>query len=232
MHRLTLLLFVLVLAACQPITAPSQSASPLSRGAVQSPLQRGGVVLPPDEERLIFATIDEQRSQFRSAPADLSLRATKVYLTTIIHRSDYPCGANAVSDELLNLILNHPEQKHVGAACSARVTAVAQARAEDMVNQRYYSHTSLDGTTPNEWLDKTGCLPDYYPKTGNMVESIGLNYFTAQTMLEAFSRSPTHWTHLMGKHPGYANQLAFGVGYAHSDERTVFVVLATPGCNS
>lgn len=223
-------LLVIVLTACQPIAPPvAMMDSPLARGVMMSPLPRGGIPWI-DQDRSIFASQEEQRAQFVVAHADLSTLPYHVQLP-IVAGGDYPCSARPIAAELLNLILKHAEQMRTSAHCSSLVTQVAQRRADDMVNRRYFSHTDLDGVTPNEWLGMYGCLPSYYPRKGNIGESIGMNYFTAQTMLEAFSRSPYHWTHLMGKHPGYVNQVEFGVGYASSQERTVMVVMSTPECS-
>ncbi len=229
-----LLALAALLTACTPITPP-QSTSPLARGAFVSPLARGIAPwgnpddhpLPPDTERIIEAAI-EAVARSEGSGAYWTVRR---HLPVVMNwRETPPCGATFYADDLLTLILTDPGQKRHGAHCSARLTLVAQGRAEDMVNRRYYSHNTPEGVTPNEWLALAGCLPDYYPRQGNAVESLGLNYHSPAAAWAGFKASSPHRTHLLADHEGYLNQVEFGVGYAASDERIVVVVLTSPGC--
>lgn len=219
-------LLAALLTACTPITPP-QPASPLPRGAFVSPLPRGAVTLPPDEERLVIAAIEAVARSEGSGSYWIVRRHLPIVMSA---RKAPPCGATFYADELLTLILADPGQKRHGAHCSARLTLVAQGRAEDMVNRHYYSHDTPEGVTPNEWLALAGCLPDYYPHRGNTVESLGLNYHSPAQAWAGFLASPPHRTHLLADHEGYLNQVEFGVGYAASDERILVVVLTSPGC--
>ena len=223
---LFLLLFV-TLAACRPISRgpnPYQPPSPLafvsplySRGEAPAISMPGGLVAPADYRA---GTI----------PLPAMTMPVRAYLP-LVAMTDYPCYTNGMSAELLRLMIEDKIQQRKSPKCNELVTKVAQARADDMVRRGYFGHVSPDGVTPNEELAKVGCLPDYYPKRGNTVESITLNYFTSQASWNGLVSSKGHRPHVLGLHPFFAEQVEIGVGYATGDWGTVFVVISVPQCD-
>jgi len=226
-----LFLFILTLAACRPISRgpnPYQSPSPLAmpfdsplyaRGEAPAISMPGGLVAPND---------------YRAGTIPQALPAMRytVYAPIAAHQKEYPCYTNAMAAELLRLMISDRVQQRKSPKCNELVTKVAQARADDMVTREYFSHVSPEGTTPNEEIEKVGCLPDYYPKKGNTIESITLNYLTPQTSWNALVSSKGHRPHVLGMHPFFAAQVVIGVGWAKSDWGEVAVVISTEGCGT
>lgn len=66
------------------------------------------------------------------------------------------------------------------------LTSAAMAKAQDMINADYFSHTGLDGKKPWEWIVKS----DYdYVFVG---ENLAMNFFTAESVHQALMNSETH----------------------------------------
>lgn len=229
MKRITLIaIFIfLTLAACRPISrgpSPYQPPSPL---AMLSPLYARGAA-PAIEMASGLVAPDDYRAGTIPLPAmTMPIRA---YLP-IVAMTDYPCFTNGMSAELLRLMIEDRAQQRKSPRCSDLVTKIAQSRAEDMVTREYFSHVSPDGITPNEEIAKVGCLPDYYPKRGNTIESITLNYFTPQASWNGLVSSKGHRPHVLGLHPFFAEQNSIGTGYASNEWGTVFVIISVPHCN-
>ena len=217
-------LFLLSLAACQPIAAPSQSPSPLAfvsplyaRGAAPAISMPGGLVAPNDYRA---GTI----------PLPAMNMARRVY-APVVMMTDYPCFTNGMAAELLRLMIEDRVQQRKSPRCNELVTKVAQARADDMVRREYFSHWSPEGHGANWYLAQVGCLPAWYPQDGNTVESITLNYHTPQAAWNALVSSQGHRPHVLGMHPFFAAQDAIGTGYATGDWGTVFVIVSVPQCD-
>ena len=219
---LFLLAFVL-LAACQPIAAPTQPPSPLAmlsplyaRGAAPAISMPGGLVAPNDYRA---GTI----------PLPAMNMARRVY-APVVMMADYPCHTNGMAAELLRLMIEDRVQMRKSPRCNELVTKIAQARADDMVTRGYFSHWSPEGHGANWYLAQVGCLPSWYPQDGNTVESITLNYHTPQSTWNALVSSKLHRPHTLGLHPFFAAQVLVGVGWAKSDWGEVAVVVSTEGC--
>jgi len=224
MKKFTLaFLFLLTLAACRPITTPTQPPSPLamlsplySRGEAPAIDMTGGLVAPNDYRA---GTI----------PLPAMTMARRVY-APVVMMADYPCHTNGMAAELMRLMIEDRVQMRKSPRCNELVTKVAQARADDMVSSGYFSHVDLRGHGANWYLAQVGCLPSWYPQDGNTVESITLNYHTPQASWNALVSSKGHRPHVLGMHPFFAAQVAIGVGWAKSDWGEVAVVISTEGC--
>lgn len=223
-------LFLVTLAACRPISRgpnPYQPPSPLamlsplySRGAL--PTLPGGLVAP-DDYRAGTIPIVQDSCKF-------SARCYKLYAPITAHQKEYPCFTNAMSAELLRLMITDRAQQRKSPKCSDLVTKIAQSRADDMVQRGYFSHWTPEGHGSNYFLAQVGCLPSWYPQDGNTVESITLNYRTPQAAWNALVSSRGHRPHVLGTHPFFAAQVAIGVGWAKSEWGEVAVVISTEGC--
>jgi uncharacterized protein YkwD len=76
-------------------------------------------------------------------------------------------------------------------AWNDRLTAAADAHAEDMSAQNYFSHTSADGRTLAERVNATG-----YAWTG-LGENIAAGYPSVNAVMDGWIASPGHCANLM-----------------------------------
>lgn len=232
--RQTILWFIaalVVLAGCvRPISrGPSPPfVSPLARG-LYSPLYGRGQTPALEEIRMLIAPVSELRAG--TIPASMGRLAPIAYLPLTMSTVDYPCDAEPMAAQVVDLIINHPLQQRQGAHCSTEVTRIAQMLADDMVERQYYSHITPEGWGPNHWLYIIGCLPAAYPENGNTTQSIALNYFSADSVLSAWLASPSHRAHLLGLHPTYRAQLALGAGVRVTAWGGVWVFMSTEKCS-
>lgn len=67
----------------------------------------------------------------------------------------------------------------------------AQSKAQDMINNNYFSHISPDGTQPWQWINKGEYNYVY------MGENLAMDFSSAQIVHSAFKKSPTHWKNIM-----------------------------------
>jgi hypothetical protein len=235
-----LFLFILTVAACRPISRgpnPYQAPSPLavampsplySRGAAPAIDMPGGLIAPNDYRAGTIPSLVQNSCKISPSLVQVCY---KLYLPIMAGHQTYPCYTNGMSAELMRLMITDRVQQRINPHCNELVTKVAQARADDMVTNEYFSHRDLRGHGANWYLAQVGCLPSWYPADGNSVESITLNYHTAQAAWNALVSSKGHRPHVLGMHPFFAGQNAVGVGWAKSDWGVVFVVISTEGCN-
>jgi uncharacterized protein YkwD len=133
---------------------------------------------------------------------------------------------NPQEQQVETLFRNDPEQHRQNPTRNDILSQVARARAEDMAQHAYFSHTSADGHGPNYWVTQAGYnLPAYYTPDGNNIESIGLNYSTADLVWDAWQHSEGHRVHILGEDPFYAAQTDYGIGYAESNSSRYWVVI-------
>ena len=224
MKRMALfLLAFVVLVACRPIAAPSQTPSPL---AMLSPLYARGAAPAIDMPGGLVAPNDYRAG---TIPLPAMAMARRVY-APVVMMADYPCHTNSMAAELLRLMIEDRMQQRVNPHCNELVTKIAQMRSDDMVERGYFSHWTPEGRGANYFLAQVGCLPSWYPQDGNSVESITLNYHTPQASWNALVSSKGHRPHVLGLHPFFAGQDEIGVGWAKSEWGEVAVVISTEGC--
>lgn len=84
-----------------------------------------------------------------------------------------------------------------------KLTASAQAKAEDMLLNQYFAHTSPEGTTPWDWLGRAGYK---YTYAG---ENLAVHFTTAENLQAGWLASPTHRANIVM--PKYTE---IGVGVA------------------
>lgn len=98
----------------------------------------------------------------------------------------------------------------------------AQAKAEDMATNEYFSHTSPSGRTVRDFVRQAGYK---YSVAG---ENLAMGFTTAEQVVEAWKQSPTHYANLIDK-----DFVDFGVGLesgVYAGETVVYVAehLASP----
>ena len=112
-------------------------------------------------------------------------------------------------------------------------TTVAKAKALKMAEFGLVAHNL--GGSPNSRLREVGYeLPQHYGNefNSNQVEAIAGGYADAAEVWDAFKRSDTHRTHLLGEHEFYLEQDEIGVAFINKNESThveYWVVYLTKG---
>lgn len=89
---------------------------------------------------------------------------------------------------------------------SRKLTAAAQAHAEDMASRRKMSHTGGDGSSSSERIKARGYR---YFRTG---ENVAAGYFTVERLMKGWMDSPAHKRNILG---GFSE---IGVGCAVDED--------------
>jgi uncharacterized protein YkwD len=76
---------------------------------------------------------------------------------------------------------------------NSKLTTAATAKAIDMVQKSYFSHTSPSGETVSDFVRRTGYQ---YIVVG---ENLAIGYATAEELMAAWEKSPTHLSNLVDK---------------------------------
>ena len=97
---------------------------------------------------------------------------------------------------------------------NATLNAAASAHAQDMVNNDYLSHTSLDGMTPGDRATAAGYDWDF------MAENIAQGFLTETSVMQAWMVSQGHRDNLVDPRPQ-----EFGLGH---DGSTWVLMLGSP----
>lgn len=126
-----------------------------------------------------------------------------------------PSTEEAAFEELFR---SDPDQTRAVIDCNMVLSAVAQARAQDMADRNYFGHVNPDGVGPNQLVRDAGYqLPSYYSlaRDGNNVESIAGGFASAQAAWDGLMGSPAHRRHLLGEVEFYREQIDIGIGYVY-----------------
>ena len=94
---------------------------------------------------------------------------------------------------------------------SDKLNSSAQLKANDMELNRYFEHTSPDGTEPWHWFEIAGYD---YEKSG---EVLAKNYATPDATVKAWIASPTHNAILVGDY----TEVGFGSVHFSSNDYVV-----------
>ena len=88
------------------------------------------------------------------------LTKKKIFIPSV-HKQDDFQGAMSDEDLLFEIIQNSPYQGRKSMSRHPLLNNAAQAKAEDMANKNYFSHTSPDGISANQNVRNIGyILPD------------------------------------------------------------------------
>lgn len=146
------------------------------------------------------------------------------------------CEPNAQEAQIAQYMIDHPDQQRPSLTCHPILAQVARARAQDMADRHYFSHTNPDGYGPNYLVEQAGYqLPDYYGQApdANNIESIAGGYSTVDAAWQAWMNSSGHRTHILELNSFFAEQIDYGIGYVYdstSDYGHYWVVItAKPG---
>lgn len=128
------------------------------------------------------------------------------------------CEPSAEEAAFEELFRSDPDQTRAVIDCNMVLSAVAQARAQDMADRNYFGHVNPDGVGPNQLVRDAGYqLPSYYSlaRDGNNVESIAGGFASAQAAWDGLMGSPAHRRHLLGEVEFYREQIDIGIGYVY-----------------
>lgn len=126
------------------------------------------------------------------------------------------CTPSAQEQRIADLMRAHPNQQRPALTCDPILEQVARARAQDMADRAYFSHTNPDGLGPNTLVRQAGYpLPGWYSTAldGNNIESIAAGPSTADATWNLWMNSPGHSLHLLGLDPFWAEQIEYGIGF-------------------
>jgi len=105
---------------------------------------------------------------------------------------------------------------------NSKLSQAAGAKAEDMIANNYFSHTSPAGTTPWSWIQKE----DYdYVYAG---ENLAMDFFSAEKMEDAWMASPTHRANILNQNY-HEIGTAVKEGNINGHETTLAVVMFGSG---
>ncbi|MFT5295659.1 MAG: hypothetical protein ACI9YH_001674 [Colwellia sp.] len=143
------------------------------------------------------------------------------------------CGNNEQARLLVKLINEDKDQNRKNIRCNSILTEAAVAKAERMSEFGLVLHNL--GGSPNSRLRDIGYkLPEHYGHefNSNQVEAIAGGYSSAEEVWDAFKRSDSHRTHLLGVHEFYLEQDEIGVAFVkkwESPHVEYWVVYLTKG---
>lgn len=127
-----------------------------------------------------------------------------------------PCDLSAKEAAAAKLIAESGDQRRDVMVCHGTLAEVARARAKDMAERAYFSHTNPDGIGPNLLIEQAGYdLPSWYSskRDANNVESIAAGFATAEDVVKGWRGSDGHRRHILGLIDFYADQEIYGIGY-------------------
>lgn len=138
---------------------------------------------------------------------------TLIVLFTVLALSTKPAFSeyNDKKSEFLELINRYRQENGIAPLkISNTLTKAAQLHSEDMANQNYFSHTSLDGRTFVDRMRQTG-----YKYNTWLGENIAAGYDTAQSVFDAWKNSPGHNANMLN--PDF---VVIGIGIAYNSSST------------
>lgn len=105
---------------------------------------------------------------------------------SLVAAADLTKGAilDLINQERLNLDLK-PLKENV------LLAEAAKAKAEDMLQNDYFSHTSPTGSSPWYWVKRSGYSYQYAG------ENLAINYESAESQHQAWMKSPTHRANIL-----------------------------------
>lgn len=144
------------------------------------------------------------------------------------------CDFTPLEAAFMRILKADARQRRAGITCNPVLLRIARARARDMAERGYFSHTNPDGDGPNILLLRAGyALPSWWGnrRDANNIESISAGRATAAAAYQGWMNSPGHRRHVLGEIPFYAGQTVVAIGHyyaAGSTYRHYWVFLSAP----
>lgn len=105
-------------------------------------------------------------------------------------------------------------------ALNEQLSEAARLKAEDMLKNQYWAHTSPSGVTPWDWFGKVGYS---YSDAG---ENLAKNFTTSNAVISAWLQSPTHRANLL---KAEFEDVGFATVSGTLDGRAVSIIVAMYG---
>jgi uncharacterized protein YkwD len=128
-----------------------------------------------------------------------------------------PVSASEINPENVIKYVNEARAKEglKALVVNEKLSAVATAKANDMVANHYFAHTSPAGLNPWHWFDKIGYD---YKYAG---ENLAINFTTAEAQQAAWMKSPTHKKNILN-----VNYQEIGVAVAAGEVNGTLGIIA------
>lgn len=155
------------------------------------------------------------RTAKTTEPAETTVTEKPTETTTQAVQSAKTVSASDVSGEILSLVNRERAANGLSAlTLDAKLSAAAQAKAEDMYNKGYFSHTSPTYGSPFDMMKSFGIS---YRTAG---ENIAKGQKTPSAVMSAWMNSEGHRKNILGS--AYTK---LGVGYVNAGGTTYWVQL-------
>jgi hypothetical protein len=106
------------------------------------------------------------------------------------------------------------------------LTRAAQAKADNMVSENYWSHVAPDGTTPWYYFQKVGYS---YSVAG---ENLAYGFSTSDQVVTAWMNSQEHRDNILGNYQDVGFGIANGQDYQHGKNTVIVAFYGTPSTNA
>lgn len=118
----------------------------------------------------------------------VTIVAEGLFVATLMNRSaSDPFFAAVVTSEVISLTNSERQGQHLLAVTeNKKLSAAAQAKAQDMASKGYFSHRGPDGQQPWVWMEKAGYAYQYAG------ENLAVQFVDSTDVVNAWMASPTH----------------------------------------
>lgn len=129
---------------------------------------------------------------------------------------------------LANTNVQREQNKLSDLTLNTTLSAAAQAKANDMINRNYWSHTTPDGKEPWVFIDQTGYQ---YQSAG---ENLAYGFTSSTSAVTGWMNSPGHRANILN---GEYREVGFGIAnspsYQGEGQQTIVVAMyATPSAQT
>lgn len=105
---------------------------------------------------------------------------------------------------------------------NSALNSAAQAKAEHMIANNYWSHVAPDGTTPWYFFDQAGY--DY----SNAGENLAYGFLTSEETMNGWMNSAGHRANILGNYADVGFGIASGPSYQGGENTVVVALFGTP----
>jgi len=154
---------------------------------------------------------------FQNITLVFAVAAVSIFLAASFSKADTSWAADITVDT----IFSFANQDRSGQGLPAlknntKLNQAAQNKAQDMISNNYFAHTSPQGTTPWRWIDKEKYDYNYAG------ENLAMDFTAAEKMNDAWMASPTHRANILN--PKYKD-IGIGIAQGNIDGHGTTVVV-------
>ncbi|MBI4773009.1 MAG: hypothetical protein HY788_02315 [Deltaproteobacteria bacterium] len=159
----------------------------------------------------LSGSVTFDNASFQIRPIDESLYVIRE-IDPALARTPAGCVGTVLSneEEVFNLVNQERAANSLsGLNCDDRLVSAARNHSEDMAENDYFDHTSLDGRAFSVRITEAGYIWNYAG------ENIAAGYSTPQTVMNGWMNSSGHRANIL--EPNFCD---LGVGYAYGESST------------